>query len=88
MTMYTLIIDTIPPQQYPVADLESVTVSGTGETQNQTVTLDNGRGQHTARLVPAPLAIPARIVSNGATVLQGRIRAITLGASLRIEIEP
>ena len=88
MTMYTLIIDTIPPQQYPVADLESVTVSGTGETQNQTITLDNGRGQHTARLVPAPLAIAARLVSNGATVLQGRIRAITLGASIRVEIEP
>lgn len=86
--MNTLIIDTTPPQEYPIAEQDGVTISGNGETASQTVCLDNGRGGITARFSQPPLAVSARIIANGEIVFSGRIRAITLGASVRVELEP
>lgn len=89
--MYALTIFTVPPLVYEgatVAAIGTANASINGELPNMQVTLDNARGELTQQLAAAQvLRHRAELRQAGALVFAGAVQAVTLGASVILELE-
>lgn len=89
--MFELSIFTIPPLVFEGAAITAVGAAGAsinGEMPNMPVTLDNARGEHTQVLAAADvLRHRAELRQRGALIFAGAVQAITLGASVVLDLE-
>jgi hypothetical protein len=89
--MFELTIFTIPPLVFEGAAITAVGAAGAsinGEMPNMPVTLDNARGEHTQVLAAADvLRHRAELRQRGVLIFAGAVQAITLGASVVLDLE-
>jgi hypothetical protein len=89
--MFELTILTIPPLVFEGAAVTAVGAAGAsinGEMPNMPVTLDNARGEHTQVLAAADvLRHRAELRQAGVLIFAGAVQAITLGASIVLDLE-
>ncbi|RYF79772.1 MAG: hypothetical protein EOO29_16090 [Comamonadaceae bacterium] len=89
--MFELTILTIPPLVFEGAAVTSVGAAGAsinGEMPNMPVTLDNAQGEHTQVLAAADvLRHRAELRQRGVLIFAGAVQAITLGASVVLDLE-
>jgi hypothetical protein len=89
--MFELTIFTIPPLVFEGAAITAVGAAGAsinGEMPNMPITLDNARGEHTQVLAAADvLRHRAELRQRGILIFAGAVQAITLGASVVLDLE-
>ena len=89
--MFELTVFTIPPLVFEGAAITAVGAAGAsinGEMPNMPVTLDNARGEHTQVLAAADvLRHRAELRQRGVLIFAGAVQAITLGASVDLDLE-
>ncbi|HTH08285.1 MAG TPA: hypothetical protein VMA55_01840 [Acidovorax sp.] len=89
--MFELTVFTIPPLVFEGAAITAVGAAGAsinGEMPNMPVTLDNARGEHTQVLAAADvLRHRAELRQRGVLIFAGAVQAITLGASVVLDLE-
>jgi len=89
--MFELTIFTIPPLVFEGAAITAVGAAGAsinGEMPNMPITLDNARGEHTQVLAAADvLRHRAELRQRGVLIFAGAVQAITLGASVVLDLE-
>ncbi len=88
--MFALIVHTVPPRVFSWPDLIDVgdeQSAVNGEVPNITITLDNARGQVTPLLADPPLRAAATLTERGMTIFNGRVQAVSLGATATITLE-
>jgi hypothetical protein len=89
--MFELTVFTIPPLVFEGAAITAVGAAGAsinGEMPNMPVTLDNARGDHTQVLAAADvLRHRAELRQRGVLIFAGAVQAITLGASVVLDLE-
>jgi len=89
--MFELTILAIPPLMFEGVSVTAVGAAGAsinGEMPNMPVTLDNARGEHTQVLAVADvLRRRAELRMAGELIFAGAVQAITLGASIVLDLE-
>lgn len=70
-----------------ITDVGAEHQSSSGEVPSLRVVLDNARGQLTQGFCPPPLGAPAVLYAEGGEVFAGTVQAVTLGATIDVEIE-
>ena len=89
--MFELTLQTIPPLAFAGPEIAAVGDSNSainGELSNMPVTIDNARGEHTQVLVAAQvLRARGELRQDGELIFYGAVQAVTLGASVVLELE-
>lgn len=89
--MYTVTLFATPPLQWSEPDITAIGSEHSavnGEVPNMTVTIDNARGQHTARVAAANvLRLRAQLDRDGQIVFAGAVQAVGVGPELTLELE-
>lgn len=89
--MFELTLQTIPPLAFTGPEIAAVGDSNSainGELSNMPVTIDNARGEHTQVLVAAEvLRARGELRQDGELIFYGAVQAVTLGASVVLELE-
>lgn len=89
--MYEFTLHTVPPitfAGYEVAAVGAANAAINGELPNLAITLDNARGDHTQIMAAADvLRARAELAQDGAVVFTGAVQAVTLGASITVDLE-
>ena len=89
--MFELTIFAIPPLVFEGAAITAVGSAGAainGEMPNLPVTLENARGEHTQVLAVADvLRHRAELRQSGVLIFAGAVQAVTLGATIVLDLE-
>lgn len=89
--MYELTLHTVPPfvfSGYDVAAVGQSDAAINGELPHLSITLDNARGDHTQTLAAADvLRARADLLQDGVAIFAGVVQAVTLGASVALDLE-